>query len=131
MSTESGVCSGQRAPRRSRLLTGCLVALAISFASCRRAPDETQLVVGIQSDPMGGVVTAMHVIIRVAGEVVDDEIVKPTRGSRVGFPQPWEKSLSGAGKGPAKVDVEVDAIGDPNGAPLFKRLSSSHFSPGK
>jgi hypothetical protein len=107
------------------------LAIGATCGSCRPA-EETQLVVGIQSDPMGGVVTALHVVIRVAGAVVDDELIKPPHGSRVGFPQPFEKSLSGEGKGSARVDVEVDAIGDPSAAtPLFKRLSSSHFIPGQ
>jgi hypothetical protein len=110
-------------------------ALALAFgivcASCKSPPDPTALVVGVQSDPMGGVVSALHVVIRVAGAVVDDERIAPPHGSRVGFPQPWEKSLSGAGKGDAQVEVEVDAIGDPNAPPLFKRLSSSRFVPGK
>ena len=97
-----------------------------------RSHDVTHLVVGIQSDPMGGVVSALHVVVRVAGAVVDDERIQPPHGSRVGFPQPWEKTLSGAGKGTAKVDVEVEAIGgDPGAKPLFTRLSSTHFAPGR
>ena len=97
-----------------------------------RSHDVTHLVVGIQSDPMGGVVSALHVVVRVAGAVVDDERIQPPHGSRVGFPQPWEKTLSGAGKGTAKVDVEVEAIGgDPGAKPLFSRLSSTHFAPGR
>src|SRR5580658_3365188 len=103
-----------RLPHRVRSVLA--LALLVASGSCR-APDSTQLVVGIQSDPMGGIVT--------------DEVVKPPRGSRVGFPQPWEKALSGAGKGAARVDVEVDAIGDPSApAPLLRRLSSTHFAPG-
>jgi len=79
---------------------------------------------------MGGIVSALRIVIRVAGSVVVDEVVKPPRGSRVGFPQPWEKAISGAGKGAARVDVEVEAMGDPTAAPLLRRLSSSHFVPG-
>jgi hypothetical protein len=105
------------------------IALAVACGACRHA-DSTSLVVGVQSDPMGGVVSALHVVIRVAGAVVDDEVVKPPRGSRVGFPQPWEKRLSGAGEGDAHVEVRVDAIGDPNAAPLFTRLAATHFVPG-
>jgi hypothetical protein len=106
------------------------IAFAVACGACRHA-DPSSLVVGIQSDPMGGVVSALHVVIHVAGAVVDDEVVKPPRGSRVGFPQPWEKTLSGVGKGTDEVDVEVDAIGDPNAAPLFTRLSATHFVPGR
>jgi hypothetical protein len=99
-----------------------------ALAGCHR--DVTQLVVGIQSEPMGGVVSALHVVIRVAGNVVDDEQIAPPRGSRVGFPQPWEKAIRGAGKGAAKIEVAVDAMGDPAAKPLFTRLSSTNFVPG-
>jgi hypothetical protein len=88
-------------------------------------------VVAIQSEPMGGIVSALHVVVKIAGAVATDEVVKPPRGSRVGFPQPWEKSIAGAGKGEAPVDVQVDVIGDPNAAPLFTRLASSQFVPGR
>jgi len=116
---------------RFALVAALAVACAGAALSCRR-PDPTQLVVGIQSDPMGGVVSAMHVVIKVAGAVVVDETVKPPRGSRVGFPQPWEKAISGAGKGDAQVEVRVDAIGDPNAAaPLLTRLASARFIPGR
>ncbi len=106
-------------------------AVALTSMACHKAEDATALVVGVQSDPMGGVVSALHIVIKVAGAVAVDEMVKPPRGSRVGFPQPWEKTIPGAGKGNAQVDVEVDAIGDPAApAPLFQRLASSHFVPG-
>jgi hypothetical protein len=109
-----------------------IVAVALTTTSCRKPPDPTQLIVGIQSEPMGGVVSALHVVIKVADSVAIDEVVKPPRGSRVGFPQPWEKAISGAGKGTAIVDVRVDAIGDPNSPePLFTRLASAQFIPGR
>jgi hypothetical protein len=102
--------------------------LAVSSPACHRPPP-TRLVVGIQSEPMGGILSALHVVIKVAGAVVLDETVKPERGSRVGFPQPFERSVSGEGKGTAKVDVEVDAVGDPAAAPLLVRTASTHFVP--
>jgi hypothetical protein len=105
------------------------IMLAVACGSCRPA-DTTSLVVGIQSDPMGGVLSALHIVIRVGGAIVHDEMFKPLRGSRVGFPQPWEKALAAVGKGDALVEVQVDAIGDPNAAPLFTRLASTHFVPG-
>jgi hypothetical protein len=100
------------------------------FSSCR-SRDATQLVVGVQSDPMGGVVSALHIVIRVAGAVVDDELIRPPHGSRVGFPQPWEKTITGPRKDGAKVDISIDAIGDPAAKPLFTRLSSTHFVAGR
>jgi hypothetical protein len=122
-----------RAPRSawSRPRLGWVAGLALACGSCKR-PDPTQLVVGIQSDPMGGVVSALHVVIRQAGALVVDELVKPPRGSKVGFPQPWEKTLSGSAGEAARVDVEVDAVGDPAApAPLIRRLSSTRFVPGR
>jgi hypothetical protein len=80
---------------------------------------------------MGGIVSSLHVVLRVDGSVVDDEVIKPPRGSKVGFPQPLEKRLSGPSKGEPRVDVQVDAVGDPSAAPLFQRLSSTHFVPGQ
>jgi hypothetical protein len=78
---------------------------------------------------MGGIVSALHVIIRVAGSVVLDETVRPERGSRVGFPQPLERTLPGEGRGAARVDVEVELIGDPTAPPLLVRRASTHFVP--
>ncbi len=80
---------------------------------------------------MGGVVSALHVVIKVGGTTAIDELVKPEHGSRVGFPQPWEKTIGGEGKGDALVEAQVDAIGDPNQPPLFTRLAGTHFVPGK
>jgi hypothetical protein len=100
--------------------------LLCALVGCR-SREPTQLVVGIQSDPMGGVVSALHVVIRVADKVVDDERIEPPHGSRVGFPQPWEKTIPSSDKNAAKVDVAVEAIGDPAAKPLFTRLSSSSF----
>jgi hypothetical protein len=105
-----------------------LFSLAAASASCRRH-DPTEVVVGIQSDPMGGVVSALHVTIRVAGATAKDEWIRPPHGSRVGFPQPFERRLASPGAQPAKVDVEVDAFGDPNAPPLFERRASTHFVP--
>jgi hypothetical protein len=113
-----------------RLLAFGAALCAVVLAGCR-SRDVTQLVVGIQSDPMGGVVSALHVVIRVGDKVVDDERIQPPHGSRVGFPQPWEKAISGVGQGSAKVDVAIEAIGDPAAKPLFTRLSSTHFIPGR
>ena len=114
---------------RSSTTGGVWVAVICGVLAGCRSHDATKLVVGIQSDPMGGIVSALHVVIRVAGAVVDDERIAPPHGSRVGFPQPWEKTISAPGKTAAKLDVEVEAIGDPAAKPLFTRLSSTHFVP--
>jgi len=80
---------------------------------------------------MGGVVSALHVTIRLAGSPVIDEWVRPPHGSRVGFPQPFERTVTSPSGRPDKVEVEVDAINDPAAAPLFERRASTHFIPGR
>ncbi len=111
------------------LSTTLMIALAVSAGGCKRAKP-TELVVGVQSDPMGGLVGALHVIVKVAGDVVDDEVIKPPHGSKVGFPQPWEKKLTASGATDAQVELEVDALSDPaNPVPLLTRRASTHFVP--
>jgi hypothetical protein len=109
----------------------CAIFCVVACGACK--PDLTKLIVGIQSEPMGGIVSALHIVIKVAGTVVTDETVSPPHGSRVGFPQPWEKEISGAGKGTAKVEVEVDALGGGGASapPLITRRASTQFVPGR
>jgi hypothetical protein len=70
------------------------------------------------------------VVVRIDGEVADDETVLPPRGSRVPFPQPWEKAVATT-SGASNLDVSVQAIGKPGDAPLVTRLASTHFVPGQ
>jgi hypothetical protein len=112
------------------LFPAAAIGLAIVSSSCRRG-NPSELVVGVQSEPMGGVVSALHVVIKVAGSVVTDETIKPPHGSMVGFPTPWEKRLTSKGRSAEQVDVEVDALGAAGEAPLLTRLSSTHFVPGR
>jgi hypothetical protein len=112
-------------PAAAALTLGALTALG-----CKRSPP-TELTIGVQSDPMGGLVGALHVVIKVADQVVDDEVIKPPHGSKVGFPQPWEKKLTPPGASDAPIDLQVDALGDPNNpVPLLTRRASTHFVPG-
>lgn len=114
-----------RAPEVAGLALAALVC-----GSCKKK-DDTSLVVGVQSDPMGGIVSALHVVIKVDGAVFDDETIRPPHGSKVGFPQPWEKTVPSNGSEKPKVEVEVDAIGDPNApAPLIRRFASTEMIPG-
>ncbi|HEY3822269.1 MAG TPA: hypothetical protein VGL81_34125 [Polyangiaceae bacterium] len=104
-----------------------VLATAMTCSSGRT--DSSQLVVGVQSESMGGVVSALHVVIKVAGAVVTDEVLKPPKGSHAPFPQPWEKTLSGTAGAP--VDVSVEAIGIEGPAPLLTRLASTHLVAGR
>jgi hypothetical protein len=106
------------------------VVLASAMTCSSGRTDTTQLVVGVQSEPMGGVVSSLHIVIKVAGKVVTDEVITPPKGSHAPFPPPWEKTLSGAGAGAAQVDVSVDATGADASGPHLTRLASTHFVPG-
>jgi hypothetical protein len=109
-----------------------LIAFAAEMSSPCQQPPPARIVVGIQSEPMGGLVSRLHVVLRVAGSVVDDETIKPANGVRVGFPQPWEKALSApGGAAAADVEVAVEAMGSTQEAPLLTRLASTHFVPGR
>lgn len=112
----------------SRIL---VALLAYASVSPGRPTHTERMVVGIQSDSMAGLVSALHVVIRVDGAVADDETIRPPRGSRVAFPQPWEKPLSIAADATTSVDVAVEAIGKPDAPPLLTRLASAHFVPGQ
>jgi hypothetical protein len=107
-----------------------LLIFAWEMSSPCRAAEPAQLVVGIQSEPLGGVVSAVHVVVRIAGVVADDETITPPNGSLAGFPQPWEKTLSAPGGGAPEVDVTVEGLGPPHTPTLITRLASTHFVPG-
>jgi hypothetical protein len=95
-------------------------------------PDPARLVLGVQSEPMSGAVSALHVVVRVDGAVVADETVRPPGPSRAGFPQPWEKKLSApVGDPAARVEVTVEAQGVEGAAPVLTRLASTRFVPGR
>ena len=50
-----------------------LAALASGLLGCRpKAADATQLVIGVQSEPLGGIASSLHVVITRNGSVVDD-----------------------------------------------------------
>jgi hypothetical protein len=106
-----------------------LLMLASTMISPCPRSDKGQLVVGVQSESMGGMVSALHVTVKVAGAVVTDETIRPPNGSRVGFPRPWEKALTASGD--AQVDVAVEALGADGAPPLLTRLASTHVVPGR
>jgi hypothetical protein len=94
-------------------------------------PPASHLVVGVQAESMAGGVSSLHVVVRVAGNVVTDETVKPPTGSR-SVHQPWEKMLEAPPSNAASpVDVTVEAFGASGSAPLLTRLASTHFVPGR
>jgi hypothetical protein len=108
-----------------------LLAISALVVGCKRK-DGTQLVVGVQSEPMGGVVSSLHVVVEVGGVVTTDETVKPPNGSLVGFPQPWEKRIVATGDLESPVEVRVEAFGAASpGTPMLTRLAKTRFLEGR
>jgi hypothetical protein len=110
---------------------GVVVAVAaVAGASCKPPAPKASVVVGIQSEPMGGLISALHIVVKVGGAVRVDEVVKPKTPSLVGFPQPWEKKVDALDDPNAEVDVDVDATGSAGGPHLHRR-ATTHFQPGR
>ncbi len=110
--------------------------LALAFGtlmtgSPARSDIPTWLVLGLQSEPLGDLVSAVRVVIKVDGSVVDEETLVPPEGPRTSFPKPWEHAISGPARDTSKVDVEVTALSKETGAPLITRLAESQFVPGQ
>jgi len=108
------------------------MALVGVFA-CRKPGPKAAVVVGVQSEPMGGIVSSLHIVIHVGGVTTVDEVVKPPSSSLVGFPAPWERRIEATGDDNAEVAVDVEAIG-PRGAtngPHLKRHASTHLQPAR
>jgi hypothetical protein len=109
-----------------------LLVLSSLVVGCKRK-DGTELVVGVQSEPMGGVLSSLHIVVEVGGVVTSDEIVKPLHSSLVGFPPPWEKRIAATGDVAAPIEVTVEAFGSasPSGAPMLSRLAKTRFVEGR
>ncbi len=125
-STLDALASPSVVPRSTSV--GLLALLLL--ASCKRHGPPSSLIVGVQSEPMGGILSALHIVIRVGGTVTSDEVVKPPGLSLVGFPKPWEKRLDAPDDPNAEIDVEVEATGAPKG-PKLTRHAVTHFQPGR
>lgn len=114
-------------PANARALA--MVAASLLVSPCHHMAPR-KLVVGVQSEPMGGVVGALHVVVKVDDAVVTDVTEKPPHGSRVGFPQPWEGPVLLPAEREARVDVTVEALPkDPMG-PSLTRIASARVGAG-
>jgi hypothetical protein len=102
-----------------------------SASPCRRV-EPAKLVLGIQAEAMPDIVSMLHVVVRIAGTVALDEIIKPPPGARGGFFTPWERTLTAPASDPtARVEVSVEASSGPGTLVLFTRLASTTFVPGR
>jgi hypothetical protein len=93
----------------------------------------TVLVVGVQSEDMGGLLGAVHITTTVGGAPASDDTLTPPNGNTQGFPAPWEKRLTApANATSAPVHVEVDGFqgSSASGMPLLTRTADSQFVPG-
>jgi hypothetical protein len=111
---------------------GAVVGLLASGSCKPKNVTPTELVVGIQSEPMGGIVSSEHIVVRVGGVIASDDVIAPEHGSLVGFPKPWEKKLAASNDPNAQVDVEVELLGGAHAGdvPQLTRRASTHFQPG-
>jgi hypothetical protein len=117
--------------RRRPAFVGLGVFLAcLASASC--ATKKTALVVGVQSEPMGGALSLLHIVIKVGGVVARDETIRRPERSPLGFPHPWEARLAAGTDEGAPIEVEVDAFDAvPSETPLLRRLATTHFVRGR
>jgi len=115
-------------------VTAVLACLLPACPACRKTmASDTAIIVGIQSEPMGGIASSEHIVVRVGGVVTSDEMVKPPNGDLMGFPRPWERRVKPPSDDPdAQVDVEVDTVGPqgPVRGPHLNRRASTHFQAG-
>jgi hypothetical protein len=113
-----------------RLAAVGLTALTLASSSC--TSKKATLVVGIQSEPMGGALASLHVVVKVDGVVAREERMFPPERSPLAFPRPWEGRLTAGTGGDGVVDVEVEAFDAvKSDAPLLRRLATTRFVPGR
>ncbi len=107
------------------------------MASCTSGPNgsgDTVLVVGMQSDDMGGAIGLVHVTTTANGAPASDDTLTPPGGNTQGFPPTWEKHLTAPASDPgAKLHVEVDGFAGPStsGLQLLTRTADTQFVPGR
>lgn len=105
-------------------------AVVLAFWSCTQK--KASIVVGVQSEPMGGTISSMRILVRVDGAVVHDEMLLPPLRSPLSFPRPWEARFRGGGGGDSVIDVQVDAFDAARPeTPLIRRQASTRFVPGR
>ncbi len=105
---------------------GLVVLAAVTLSPCRSKT--VQLVLGVQSDPVGHALTSLHIVARVDGNVAADETLRPPHGA-MGVVLPWERKLEPTAPG-ARVDVEVEGFGPEMTSPALTRVASTRIPEG-
>jgi hypothetical protein len=102
------------------------MSLPVGLAACpddeRRDGDLRTLIVGVQSDDFGTLVSSVHIVVKQEGTIVSDDTLPFTPGA----PPPLPKELTVTGKPGARIDVAADALPS-NGPPIVSRLVTAHL----
>ena len=109
-------------------------ALALALAACPGSdpeapvPSDAQLVIGVQAEDFGGLVTSVHIVASVDGKVSSDETVAIGAANPTALPK--EIMLTGAAG--ARAEVTVTALtsqGPAPNTPVIVRRAVSHLVP--
>jgi len=106
---------------------GLVVLATVTLSPCR-SPQTAQLVLGVQSDPMGRSVTSLHIVAKVDGVVATDETLRPPHGA-MSLVLPWERKLPSIAPG-ARVDVVIEGFGPELKSPALTRVASTRIAAG-
>ncbi len=89
------------------------------------------MVVGVQSERMGGAISRLHVLVKMGGVVVRDEVLRPPDRAPLAFPRPWELRLTASHDEGEVVDVLVEGFDAVKETPILTRLASTRFVPNR
>ncbi len=106
---------------------GLVVLATVTLSPCR-SPQTARVVLGLQSDSMGGSVTSLHVVAKLDGVVAVDETVRTPHGGSVSMALPWERELKATAPG-ARIDVSIEGFGPEMTTPALTRLASTRIPP--
>jgi hypothetical protein len=121
-------------------LLAALASLPLLLAACPGpddppvdGPNEATLVVGVQSEDLGGAVGPVHIVTKLDGAVVRDETVQvPPSGQPAASPtnpQLLPREIELKGKPDARVEVTVDAFAPGTTSPIIKRTAATRIVP--
>lgn len=88
------------------------------------------MVVGLQSDDFGTIVSALHIVVKKDGAVVYDETMPSTTKTATGAITGTTKELPISGAPGAKIEVVAEAMPAAGGAPIVTRLAAARLVAG-